>query len=180
MKIIQKTLPPPRPLRLCGQLFPYHIPRMSAPLSRQNLPENPSPDEILNVFLDYLTATGTEPYDHQEEAILELFAGNNVILNTPDWLREIAGRARPPVQVPLPGLPFAYLLGSLLTDHLALLPLRDGAHAPVDDVIMDELHYDSDHSRGAAWQIPLLTLPRTRFLLMSATVGESSSLKTEP
>ena len=35
----------------------------------------------LNAFLDYLT--GTEPYDHQEEAILELFAGNNVILNTP-------------------------------------------------------------------------------------------------
>ena len=46
---------------------------------------------------------------------------------------------------------------------------------------MDEFHYDSDHSRGAAWQIPLLTLPHTRFLLMSATVGESSSsLKTEP
>jgi ATP-dependent helicase YprA (DUF1998 family) len=56
---------------------------MSAPLSRKNLPENPTPDDILNVFLDYLTATNTEPYDHQEEAILELFAGNNVILNTP-------------------------------------------------------------------------------------------------
>jgi superfamily II DNA or RNA helicase len=56
---------------------------MSAPLSRKNLPENPTPDDILNAFLDYLTATGTEPYDHQEEAILELFACNNVILNTP-------------------------------------------------------------------------------------------------
>ena len=51
---------------------------MSAPLSRKNLPPNPTADDILNAFLDYLTATGTEPYDHQEEAILELFAGNNV------------------------------------------------------------------------------------------------------
>ncbi len=33
--------------------------------------------------------------------------------------------------------------------HVAL---RDGAHAPMDDVIMDEFHYDSDHSCGAAWQ----------------------------
>ena len=39
---------------------------------------------------------------------------------------------------------------------------------------MDEFHYHSNHSRGAAWQIPLLTLPRARFLLMSATLGDSS------
>jgi len=43
---------------------------MSALLSRKNLPENPTPDDILNVFLEYLSATDTEPYDHQEEAIL--------------------------------------------------------------------------------------------------------------
>jgi superfamily II RNA helicase len=59
-------------------------------------------------------------------------------------------------------------------DILANIALRDGASAPVDDVIMDEFHYYSDHSRGAAWQIPLLTLPRARFLLMSATLGDSS------
>jgi HrpA-like RNA helicase len=57
---------------------------------------------------------------------------------------------------------------------LANIALRDGAHALVDDVIMDEFHYYSDHSRGAAWQIPLLTLPRARFLLMSANLGDSS------
>ena len=61
----------------------FNVPQMSAPLSRKNLPENPTPDDILNAFLDYLTATDTEPYGHQKEAILELFAGNNVILNTP-------------------------------------------------------------------------------------------------
>jgi hypothetical protein len=48
---------------------------MSAPLTRKNLPAYPTPDDILNVFLEYLSATDTEPYDHQEEAILELFAG---------------------------------------------------------------------------------------------------------
>jgi superfamily II RNA helicase len=42
-----------------------------------------SNDEILSVFLDYLIESGVEPYDHQEQAILELFSGNNVILNTP-------------------------------------------------------------------------------------------------
>ena len=34
---------------------------MYTPLSRKNLPENPTPDDILNAFLDYLTATDTEP-----------------------------------------------------------------------------------------------------------------------
>ncbi|MCB1133660.1 MAG: DEAD/DEAH box helicase, partial [Verrucomicrobiae bacterium] len=42
-----------------------------------------SSDEILSAFLDWLIETGIEPYDHQEQAILELFSGNNVILNTP-------------------------------------------------------------------------------------------------
>jgi superfamily II RNA helicase len=70
-------------LRLCGELFLLHPLRISAPLSRKNLPPNPTADDILNAFLDYLTNTEVEPYDHQEEAILELFAGNNVILNTP-------------------------------------------------------------------------------------------------
>jgi superfamily II RNA helicase len=50
---------------------------------------------------------------------------------------------------------------------LANIALRDAAHALVDDVIMDEFHYYSDHSRGTAWQIPLFTLPHARFLLFS-------------
>jgi len=66
----------------------FNVRTMSAPLSRKNLPENPTAVNILNTFLDYLTATGTEPYDHQEEAILELFACNNVILNTPTGSRK--------------------------------------------------------------------------------------------
>ncbi|MEI6607120.1 MAG: DUF3516 domain-containing protein [Verrucomicrobiota bacterium] len=57
---------------------------------------------------------------------------------------------------------------------LANMALREGAAAQADDVIMDEFHYYADASRGGAWQIPLLTLPRARFLLMSATLGDSS------
>ena len=51
--------------------------------------------------------------------------------------------------------------------------LREGARPPCDDVIMDEFHYYSDRERGVAWQIPLLTLPQARFLLMSATLGDT-------
>ncbi|MBS0659601.1 MAG: DUF3516 domain-containing protein, partial [Verrucomicrobia bacterium] len=39
---------------------------------------------------------------------------------------------------------------------------------------MDEFHYYADPERGVAWQVPLLTLPHTRFLLMSATLGDTS------
>jgi superfamily II RNA helicase len=38
---------------------------------------------------------------------------------------------------------------------------------------MDEFHYYSDRDRGVAWQIPLLVMKRARFLLMSATLGET-------
>jgi superfamily II RNA helicase len=57
---------------------------------------------------------------------------------------------------------------------LANIALRQGARAQVADVVMDEFHYYSDKERGVAWQVPLLTLPQTRFLLMSATLGDTS------
>jgi superfamily II RNA helicase len=41
--------------------------------------------------------------------------------------------------------------------------LREGAAANVQDVVMDEFHYYADRERGVAWQVPLLTLPQTRF-----------------
>jgi hypothetical protein len=57
---------------------------------------------------------------------------------------------------------------------LANMALRQGALAPVDHVIMDEFHYYADRERGGAWHIPLLTLPQARFLLMSATLGDTT------
>ena len=62
---------------------------------------------------------------------------------------------------------------------LANIALRQGAAANVQDVVMDEFHYYADRERGGAWQIPLLTLPQTRFLLMSATLGETTFFETE-
>ena len=62
---------------------------------------------------------------------------------------------------------------------LANIALREGAKANVQDVVMDEFHYYSDRERGGAWQIPLLTMPQTRFLLMSATLGETTFFEEE-
>jgi len=180
-----------------------------APLSAKNLPSDATADDILNVFLEYLMETGTEPYDHQEEAILEIFAGNNVILNTPTGsgkslvalamqFKALCQGRRSFYTVPIKALAnekflslchvlgpenVGMMTGDATVNHdapvicctaeiLANMALREGAAAPVDDVIMDEFHYYSDHSRGAAWQIPLLTMPRARFLLMSATLGD--------
>lgn len=56
---------------------------------------------------------------------------------------------------------------------LANMALGEGKRAPVDDVIIDEFHYYSDRDRGVAWQVPLLTLSQSRFLLMSATLGNT-------
>ena len=41
------------------------------------------PDTLLEKFLEYALAKGIDLYPAQEEAILELFAGKSVILNTP-------------------------------------------------------------------------------------------------
>jgi len=57
---------------------------------------------------------------------------------------------------------------------LANIALREGALANVREIVMDEFHYYADRERGAAWQIPLLTMPQARFLLMSATLGDAA------
>ncbi len=43
-------------------------------------------------------------------------------------------------------------------------------------VVMDEAHYYGDAQRGWAWQVPLLDMPEAQFLLMSATLGDPSSI----
>ena len=62
---------------------------------------------------------------------------------------------------------------------LANIALREGPAANVRDVVMDEFHYYADRERGVAWQVPLLTLPQTRFLLMSATLGDTAFFEEE-
>jgi superfamily II RNA helicase len=180
-------------------------------LDSASLADPSSNDEVLDAFLNYLIELGVEPYDHQEEAILELFAGNNVILNTPTGsgkslvalalqFRAICQRRRSFYTVPVKALANEKFLSLCKTfgpeqvgmitgdatvnaqapvicctaEILANLALREGAAAAVDEVIMDEFHYYSDVERGVAWQVPLLTLPRAKFLLMSATLGETT------
>jgi len=171
-------------------------------------------DQILEVFLDWVTEAGLELYPAQEEAILEVLAGKHVILNTPTGsgkslvavamhLASMCRGRRSFYTCPIKALVsekfFALcrdfgpenvgmLTGDASVNHdapiicctaeiLANMALRDGRNARVDDVIMDEFHYYSDRDRGIAWQLPLLTLPYASFMLMSATLGDTSKLE---
>ncbi|MEN8693970.1 MAG: DEAD/DEAH box helicase [Akkermansiaceae bacterium] len=175
-----------------------------------------STSAVLDAFLEHLNENSIEPYHHQEEAILELFDGKNVILNTPTGsgkslvalavqFRAICHKRVSYYTVPIKALANEKFLSLCATfgaenvgmitgdatvnadapvicctaEILANLALREGTRARVDDVIMDEFHYYSDHERGGAWQIPLLTLPQARFLLMSATLGDTSFFEKE-
>lgn len=62
---------------------------------------------------------------------------------------------------------------------LANIALRHGEDAPVDQVVMDEFHFYAEADRGWAWQVPLLTMVRAQFIVMSATLGEVSWLATD-
>ncbi len=62
---------------------------------------------------------------------------------------------------------------------LANRALREGRDSEVDLVVMDEFHYYGDRDRGWAWQVPLLELTDTQFLLMSATLGDTSDLRAD-
>lgn len=187
-----------------------------ASLNPSSISDPTSNDEILDAFLNYLIEAGIEPYDHQEEAILELFAGKNVILNTPTGsgkslvaqamqFRAICQGRRSFYTVPIKALAnekFLSLCQSFGPENVGMITgdatvnadapvicctaeilsnqaLREGSRSQVDDVIMDEFHYYSDGERGVAWQVPLLALPQARFLLMSATLGDTALFEKE-
>ena len=59
---------------------------------------------------------------------------------------------------------------------LANEALRYGEGANVAYAALDEFHFFGDRERGWAWQVPLLTLPYTQFLLMSATLGDTTAI----
>lgn len=168
-------------------------------------------DALLMHFLEYVSSEGIELYPAQEEAVMELFVGNNVILNTPtgsgkslvalaSHFRSVALGERSFYTAPIKALvsekffDLCRILGAkrvgMMTgdatvnrdapvvcctaEILSNLALREGEHAEVDSVVMDEFHYYSDRDRGVAWQVPLLTLPQSKFLLMSATLGDTT------
>ncbi len=171
------------------------------------------PDEAVLAFVDAATANGRRLYPAQEEALLELAAGNHVILATPTGsgkslvaegmhvLALAAGR-RSIYTSPIKALvseKFFALCAQLGADRVGLATGDAAVHtdAPVlcctaevlaqlalhgdksiqnADIAMDEFHYYADKDRGMAWQTPLLTLPHARFLLISATLGDTTGI----
>lgn len=47
------------------------------------LPKQPTPDTLYDAFTEWTAEQGLSLYPHQEEAAIELFSGNNVVLATP-------------------------------------------------------------------------------------------------
>ena len=174
------------------------------------------PDDLLEGFVAWTTDMGLELYPAQEEAILELLAGNHVILATPTGSGKslvataahaaaLARGERSVYTAPIkalvsekffalardfgpdnvgmvtgdasvnPGAPIIACTAEILA-HRAL---RDGAACDVGLVVADEFHFYADPQRGWAWQVPLLELPHTQFLLMSATLGPTTRFEQD-
>ncbi len=62
---------------------------------------------------------------------------------------------------------------------LANLALREGDSSDIGVVVIDEFHFYAEPDRGWAWQVPLLTLRDCQFLLMSATLGDTSFFEAD-
>ncbi|MGE9910415.1 DEAD/DEAH box helicase [Atopobiaceae bacterium SGI.236] len=166
-------------------------------------------DEALDLFLGWVESRGIELWDHQAEALLDLAAGNHVILGTPTGSGKsmvalgmcflaVCTDRRAYYTAPIKALvseKFFELVDVLGRDNVGMITgdaainsgapvicctaeilandaLRGGERADVGCVAMDEFHFYADRDRGWAWQVPLLALPNTQFLLMSATLGD--------
>lgn len=172
-----------------------------------------TPDEAFERFLSWCEDRGIELWPHQEEALMDLAAGDHVILGTPTgsgkslvalgmlFLGMAQGR-RAYYTAPIKALvseKFFDLVEVLGRDNVGMITgdthintqapvicctaeilanqaLREGEDTDVGVVAMDEFHYFADPDRGWAWQVPLLTLPHTQFMLMSATLGDVSHI----
>ena len=177
-------------------------------------PEAPLDAEgALERYLDWCAGRGMELWPHQEEALLDLAAGNHVILGTPTGSGKsmvalgmaylaICQHKRAYYTAPIKALvseKFFGLVEVLGRDNVGMITgdthintsapviccteeilanqaLREGAASDVAAVAMDEFHFFGESDRGWAWQVPLLTLPNTQFLLMSATLGDTSAI----
>ncbi|MDF2665590.1 MAG: superfamily helicase [Microbacterium sp.] len=175
----------------------------------EHVPAGADPDAVYLGFVEWAASRGLTLYPAQDEAVIEIVSGANVILSTPTGtgksLVAVAAHAaslsrggRTYYTAPIKALVsekfFALVdifgaenVGMVTGDSsvnsdapiicctaeiLANLALRQGAHADVDQVVMDEFHYYGEADRGWAWQVPLLLLPRAQFILMSATLGD--------
>lgn len=62
---------------------------------------------------------------------------------------------------------------------LANAALREGDALDIGAVVMDEFHFYAEPDRGWAWQVPLLELSKPQFVLLSATLGDTSFFATD-
>ncbi|MEF3405404.1 DEAD/DEAH box helicase [Agromyces sp. CCNWLW203] len=171
---------------------------------------------MYDAFVDWAEGRGLALYPAQDEAIIEIVSGANVVLSTPTGtgksLVAVAAHAaslarggRSYYTAPIKALVSekffqlvdvfgAMNVGMVTGDSsvnpdapiicctaeiLANLALRHGPDAEVDQVVMDEFHYYGDPDRGWAWQVPLLTLHRAQFVLMSATLGDVTGIAAD-
>lgn len=184
--------------------------------SRSLLERMPHPfdaDAVYDAFVGWAADRGLALYAAQDEALIEIVSGANVILSTPTGTGKslvaiaahaasLAQRGRSYYTAPIKALvsekffALAEIFGAenvgmvtgdssvnadapiicCTAEILANAALRQGADAPVDQVVMDEFHFYADPDRGWAWQVPLLTLPRVQFILMSATLGDMTGI----
>jgi superfamily II RNA helicase len=177
------------------------------------LPHVTDPDVLFEAFELWAGRQGLSLYPAQEEALIEIVSGANLILSTPTGTGKslvavgahfaaLSAGKRSFYTAPIKALVsekfFALVetfgaenVGMMTGDSsvnsdapiicctaeiLANLTLRNGENTPVDLVVMDEFHFYSDPERGWAWQVPLLGLPRAQFVLMSATLGDVTSI----
>jgi superfamily II RNA helicase len=180
------------------------------------LPEGAEPDDVFDAFQRWVAEQGFSLYPHQEEALIEIVSGANVILSAPTGsgkslvatgahFTALAADQRTFYTAPVKALvseKFFALCdvfgadevgmmtgdGSVNPDAmvicctaevLANIALREGADADIGQVVMDEFHFYADPDRGWAWQVPLIELPHTQFLLMSATLGDVSRFQRD-
>jgi hypothetical protein len=197
---------------------------VSAPLSQtdidrqalsllERLPDPFDPDAVFDTFSAWAAERGLSLYPSQEEALIGLVSGANVILSTPTGTGKslvalgahataLARGQRSVYTAPIKALVSekvfslvdtfgADQVGMMTGDTqvnvaapilcctaeiLANMALRQGPATPFGVVVMDEFHFYGDSDRGWAWQVPLLEMTRAQFLLMSATLGDTTAI----